>query len=200
MEAESTQRRSSATQLDLALVWRLGSGDRAAHAELRDRFGPALHGFAASRLAGDDELAEEIMVQTLVDTVRNIHRFDPRRSTLSAWIYGIARRQIQAERRKQRRKKSVPPSVQISLDELGEFANGSDMAEDLVARLDAQRKASELASVLSDREMEVLILHFVDELSVKEIGRIVGRSHRAVDSLLQRAKKKAREGLAKDVE
>jgi len=36
----------------------------------------------------------------------------------------------------------------------------------------------------------------VDDLSVKEIGRILGRSEGAVESLLYRARHKARERLA----
>jgi DNA-directed RNA polymerase specialized sigma24 family protein len=42
----------------------------------------------------------------------------------------------------------------------------------------------------------VLVLSSIEELSVKEIGRVVGRSERAVHSLLHRAKAKARERLA----
>ena len=54
--------------------------------------------------------------------------------------------------------------------------------------------------MLSDAEMEVLLLHFADGFSVKEIGTIVGRSAKAAYSLLQRAVRKAREELVKSDE
>ena len=46
--------------------------------------------------------------------------------------------------------------------------------------------------------MEVLVLHYVHQLSVAEIGVILKRSGRAVESLLHRAKPKARERLSED--
>jgi RNA polymerase sigma-70 factor (ECF subfamily) len=88
--------------------------------------------------------------------------------------------------------------AQVPLEEVSEQADGQDMASHLAARIDAQRKVAALASILSDSEMEVLILQSVDELSLKEIGQVMGRSERAVHSLLCRARQKARERLAQD--
>jgi RNA polymerase sigma-70 factor (ECF subfamily) len=198
MEGEATHAKAGASaDADVALVERLRRGDAAAYGELCDRFGPRLHGFAASRLAGDEELAEDVMVQTLSDAVRNIGRFSPRRSTLAAWIYGIARRKVGLERRKQQRRKSVPASAQVPLDSVSPVA-AEDIAAESASRVDAQDKVARLAQILSEAEMEALTLHCVDGFTVSEIGRIVGRSERAVDSLLHRARQKAREGLGRD--
>jgi RNA polymerase sigma-70 factor (ECF subfamily) len=136
------------------------------------------------------------MVQTLVDAARNIRHYNPRKSSFPAWLYGIARRQIRLALRRQNRKKSIPASAQVPIDSLPELSSGEDMADGLAARLDAQQKVAELAKHLSDHEMEVLILHSVDGLSMKEIGRVLGRSEGAVESLLYRARQKARERLA----
>jgi RNA polymerase sigma-70 factor (ECF subfamily) len=191
---EATRAQSvAALEADADLVRRVRLADQAAYADFCRRFGPPLHGFAASRLAGDHDLAEDIMVQTLATAVRNIGRFNPRKATLLAWLYGIARRQIQAEIRRQKRRKSVPAHAQVPIDTIDEVPSAGDMAADLAARVDAQRKIAELSQFLSDSEMEVLTLHWVDEFSAREIARIVGRSHRAVESLLHRARQKALE-------
>ena len=182
---------------ELKLVRRLREADPGAYEELCDRFGEALHGFAAQRLAGDEESAEEVMMQTLTDAVRNIGRYDPRRSSLNAWVYGIARRKIQGERRRLLRRKSVPASAWTSMEAAGEVGSRENVGEQVAARLDAQRRVERLSRVLSDAEMEVLLLHFADGLSVKEIGGMVGRSAKAADSLLHRAVRKAREELVK---
>ncbi len=55
-----------------------------------------------------------------------------------------------------------------------------------------------LVGVLSDLELEALILSGVQELSVREIGQILHRSEAAVHSLLHRAAEKARERWAQD--
>jgi RNA polymerase sigma-70 factor (ECF subfamily) len=166
--------------------------------ELCDRFGPKLHWFAAARLFGDAQTAEEVVVEALADAARNIRQFNPRKSTLSAWLYGIARRKIRGELRKQRWRKSVPPSAQVPLDEATDTADGRDLAEALTSRLEAQRQVAAVAQALSDLEFEVLTLSCIDQLSAREIGQAVGRSERAIHSLLHRARQKARERLAND--
>jgi len=188
----------SAAAPDTALVEGLRRGDSGAHAELRDRYGPPLYGFAAVRLGGDEGAAEDVMVQTLADACRNIRSFDARRSPLSAWMYGIARRKIEGERRKRRARKSVPPGLQVPMESMAEVAAGGDPASRALQRLEAARLVADLARLLSETEMEVLTLHCVEGFSMREIGRVVGRSEKAVDSLLRRAKQKARERLVRD--
>lgn len=177
---------------------RLRGAEAEACAELSRRFGPLIHRFAAARLGGDGELAEDVMVQTLTDAVRNLRQFDPRKSSLAAWLLGIARRQVLAERRKQSRQKSVPAAAQINLDAIPEVADAHDLAGDTAARVEAQRKVATLASVLSDLEFDALVLTCFGEFSAREVGRIVGRSERAIHSLLHRARQKARERLAQN--
>jgi len=138
------------------------------------------------------------MVETLADAARNITRFNPGRSTLSAWLFGIARRKIQGELRRQRRLKSVPASAQVSLETMSEASLQADLADALASRLDARQRVAELSTILSELEFDVLVLNCVDELSAREIGRIVGRSERAIHSLLHRARNKARERLVRD--
>lgn len=196
MEREAADSRPvAAAAEEMDLVRRVRARDPVAYEELCERFGTALHGFAAARLMDNGELAEDVVVQTMTDAVRNIGRFDARRSSLGPWLYGIARRKIHGERRKLLRRKSVPQSAQTPIDELREVAAAEDVAAGVASQVDAERKVAELDELLSDIEMEVLVLHCVDGFSVSEIGGIVGRSTRAVDSVLHRARTKARERL-----
>jgi len=194
----SAERALTTLRADELLRRRLEQGDEAAYEELWHRFGPGLRRYATARLDGDDELAEDVAVQSLAAAVRNIRSFDPRRSTLAPWLYGIARRVLVAELRRQRRRTVVPKSAEVNIEATRDVAASGDLASDLAARIEAQREVTLLARHLSDAEMEMLILHFVEEFSMKEIAHIVGRSERAVYSLLHRAKEKARERLAQD--
>ena len=169
-----------------------------AYSRLYDRFAPGLRRFAAACVAGDVPLAEDIVIDTLVGVARDIGRFNPRRATLAAWVYGIARRRIWAELRRRKRMKSVPACAQVSLEALHEMADQHDLAAETPARLDARRLIAEAAKRLSESEMEVLVLSCVDELSAREVGQIVRRSEGAVRVILHRARKKAREGMARD--
>lgn len=180
------------------LVRGLRAGDAAAHAELCARFGRRLHRYVAGILGSGNRGAEDLMVEALVEAARNIGRFDDRKATFTAWLFGIARRQAQLEMRRQRRRKSVPESAQRTLQSLAEQSAPGDLAEEMVSRIEAQQQVSKLAGYLSATEMEVLVLRCLHQLSVKEIGQVLGRSERAIDSLLHRAKRKARERLAED--
>ena len=186
------------TTVDEALVAQLLRADHTAHAALCDRYGPLLNGFAAARLGGDIERAEDITAQVFAEACRNIRSFNARKATLVVWLYGIARRKILGELRKSKALKSVPLSQQISAEQMAEVATGDDLATGVVNRLEAERLVAQLTTLLSNREMEVLMLHYVESFSQSEIGHIIGRSEKAVNSLLRRAKQKARERLVRD--
>ncbi len=183
---------------DAALLRRVTAADPAAYSELCDRYGLSLQRFAAARLGGDQQLAEEVAVQTLAAVVASAGRLRHLRTTLSAWVYGVARREVQREIRKQSRRKSVPAASQVPLEAVTEIAARQDEVADSLAQLDAQRLLRTLAQVLSETEFEVLVLSSLGELSAGEIGQAIGRSTRAVHSLLHRAKRKARERVVRD--
>jgi RNA polymerase sigma-70 factor (ECF subfamily) len=190
--------REAIAERDARLVAGLREGAPEAASELCGRFGPKLLAFAAARFPADKAVAEDIAVASLAYAAHNVRQFNPRRSTLLAWIYGIARRQIREEIRRRTRLKSVPSSAQTPLEEVAGVADGTDVAASVARRLDAQRLLVQLARELSEIELEVLLLDSVHELSVREIGQVVGRSERAIHSLLHRARTKARERLTQD--
>jgi RNA polymerase sigma-70 factor (ECF subfamily) len=175
------------------LLEALRQADPAAHAELWDQFSGRIHAYAARRLRGQPELAEDVLMQTFADAARSIRHFDPQKSPFAAWLFGIARRHIQLELRTRGRR--VPTVGLAESSGLSESTDGSDALTD---RVHAQRQIALLRTCLSDAEMEGLILHHVHEFSVEEMRRIMGRSARAVNSLLHRARRKARERLARD--
>lgn len=74
------------------LAERLRARAPEACAELYDRYATGVHRFAMARLSGDVEAAEDVVVETMVGVVTDIRRFQPARSSLAAWVYGIARR------------------------------------------------------------------------------------------------------------
>jgi RNA polymerase sigma factor (sigma-70 family) len=180
------------------LVQGLRQADPGAYAELYDRFAHRVHRFITWRLNGDSATAEEAMVQTLAEAVRGLHRYDARRSSFLAWLLGIASRQALAELRRRQRRKSVPAAAQVPIDSVSEDALSMDPTDELAAQLEARRQVEQLQTALSPVEMEVLVLQGAYALTAREIGQILGRSERAISSLLHRARVKARERLMSD--
>ncbi len=196
-EAELVDDRAREEAEVARLVAGLRAGEPEACAEFCRRYGRRVHRFIELRLH-DSGRAEELMVQVLADAVRHIPHFDPRRASLLAWLFGIARRQILGELRRQQRRKSVPESAQTPLASLSEEALSEDPTDALAAQIVARQQVAALREALSELEMEVLLLHGLHGLSVQEIGQVVGRSERAINSLLYRARQKARERLGED--
>jgi RNA polymerase sigma factor (sigma-70 family) len=185
---------NTATNPDVALAQGLAEQSRDACRELYQRFAAPLNAFIVNHL-GDAEAAEEVLVETFVAAAHDIRRFDPRRATLSAWLYGIARRRIHNEMRRRYRRRSVPAEMLVSMEAVPEHESMQNFVDTADARMDTQRKLASLAAVLSRLEMTILILSYGEEFSVREISQIVGRSERAVYSILHRARNKARERL-----
>lgn len=190
--------RTEAREPDAELIRGLREGSPEAYAVLRRRLGPALYRYAAVRLLGDAQAAEDLTVRALADAVMNIGGYDAKRASLSSWMYGIMRRQIQRELARRRRRKTIPLWAQVSLEAAAESTAGGDVAAESAQRIDAQRQVAALARVLSALEFEVLVLSCAEGLSAPEIARLVGRSQRAIHSLLHRAKQKARNRLIED--
>ncbi|UCC68021.1 MAG: hypothetical protein JSV79_13075, partial [Armatimonadota bacterium] len=156
--------RKQKQEVSAALLRNLRASSSQAWAKLYDQLAPGIHRFAVSCLSGDVETAEDVVVETLAEAARGIARFDPKRSSLSAWIYGIARHRVQAQLRWCRRRKSVPAWAQVSFEDLSELADSHDLGERTAARLDAQRRIEDLHCVVSDAEMELVDLSAVEEL------------------------------------
>ncbi len=124
---------------DTALSQGLLAGTPEAARELCEHFGPKLLAFAASRFPDDRPTAEDIMVQSLAKAAANIRLYNPRRSTLATWLYGIARREIQNELRRRKRMRSVPAGVLTPISEAVDVPDGPDMAALAGERLNARR-------------------------------------------------------------
>ena len=197
-EVEAAAARDRPTrETDAGLVRGLCEQRAEAHAQLYDRYAVGVHRFAVTRL-GDAQAAEDVVVEAMLEVARDIRRFNPVKGSFAAWVLGIARRRVQMEIRRQKRRKAVPAAVQVSMDAVAEVSDGDDLASSTAARLDAERTVADLRGLLPEMEMEVLVLSCVEELSAGEIGQVIGRSERAVHSILHRAKKKARERLVGD--
>jgi RNA polymerase sigma-70 factor (ECF subfamily) len=195
-EAEVAQARDTGSEEQL--VQGLREGDPGAYAQLYNRFTQRVHRFVHWRLSGDSQTAEEITVHTLAEAVRCVRSYDARRSSFLSWLLGIASRQTLAELRRRQRRKSVPAAVQVPLGSVAEEALASDPTSRLTEQIEAQRQVGRLRAHLSQLEMEVLVLQGAYELTAREIGQVLGKSERAISSLLHRARAKARERLVND--
>ena len=92
-------------------------------------------------------------------------------------------------------KRQIPPSRLISIDEEFDAPQTASAEDTLVSKQEAQRIGQIVDSALSAREREVFLL-FAGGGSYQQISAQTGLSTKAVDTALQRARKKLRQQLS----
>lgn len=170
-------------------------GDAAALEALLVRYQPHIYRFGL-RMCGNLEDAGDVAQESLLSMARSVRSFRGD-SSVSSWLYTIARRFCI----KKRRRSKFAPSREESLDTPGPAA-AQQLAD---PGLSPEQEASnrELASALTHAidaldpaRREVLVLRDIEGLSAPEVARILGVSVDAVKSRLHRARVAIREQLA----
>jgi RNA polymerase sigma-70 factor, ECF subfamily len=176
----------------------LAAGDERAAVNLYREHGRELYRFIARRVNGPTEDIEEILQDTMLAAVANAGSFR-RECTIRTWLCSIAMKQILQRSRTALRKKRIPASQTCSLDEsMLEWLQVSagacpDRSADFANDLAVKEGVRQVMAALEDSYREVLLLRYVEDFSIREIARVCGKSERAVEGLLRRARLRARE-------
>ena len=163
---------------DLADV-RAAQADRAAFATLYRRYLDRVYGYSFY-LLGDHHDAEDATERTFLAALAAIDRYRDEGSTFRSWLFRIAHNQLANALRARSRRRTE------SLDGVPEPAAGDDPARQAGLADDARRLRAAVASLSEDRR-QVVILRFVDGLTAREIGDVLGRSEGSVRVLQHRA-------------
>jgi RNA polymerase sigma-70 factor (ECF subfamily) len=156
-------------------IYAAQGGSEQAWRQLFERHFDAVYGFCAALAGGRHGLAEELAQQAFVIAARQIHRFDPRRATFRAWLFGIVKnRHIAMRASEQRRKQYEESSAKGNPEAV--MQEGPDLwVHEALARLPSHYRI-------------VLEAKYLRGLSMKEIAADSGASIEAIESLLRRAR------------
>lgn len=164
-----------------ALVAQVLAGNESAFEELYQHYVPSLFRYIYYSFNGDTNDAEDVLQETMLAAMRSMHRFRGQ-SSLYTWLHAIARNKISDQIRKRQRLRSHQADEdnrELELVGLGA------LPEDVIA----QRGAVVAALRALPREhREVLLGKYLEGFSVRELAHIMGRSEKAVESLLTRAR------------
>ena len=163
---------------DVALIRAVADRDPVAVRRFLDDVAPIVHGYLYARVGGDEPAAEDLLQETLLEAVRSARTFRGD-SALSTWLCAIARRRLARHYESERRDEATRVGLRL-------VAPASEDPEDGV--LEQRDEVVRALGRVPVTHRQVLVLKYLDGLSVEEIASELGRSRVQVQSLLQRAR------------
>lgn len=175
---------------DAELVRRLDSGDGCAAQALYQRHVGALLRFTVA-IGGCRQTAEDAVHDTFIELLRHPGRFDPRRGSLGAYLFSIARHRMARIARSARR------SVQLTLDDAEPSGADSDATAAAVPRPSTENEGERAHAIEQVRaailalpllHREVIALCDLEELPYADVALILNCPLGTVRSRLHRAR------------
>ena len=183
-----TSNRTPAVEADQALLAGAASGDLAAFGVIYERYQHAVYRFACA-MTGSRDAAGDITHDAFLAVLADASRFDPRRASLSTYLYGIVRNLC---RQRLRRASRLQPIDAATLERPADHAGASaDPVADAELAVLVRRALADLPS----RYRELILLCDLHDLSYADAAQIVGASVPAVRSRLP-SRATAHEGVA----
>jgi RNA polymerase sigma factor (sigma-70 family) len=145
-----------------------------------------LLGFLVYR-TGNRATAEDVLADTFERVLRTRFRFDPRKSSEKTWLYAIA---LNLLRDQGRRKAAEERAFQRAPEPVPSGAASSDI--DLADDRDELRRALD---GLSPEERECVALRYGADLTIPEVGRVLGEKISTVEGRVYRALRKMRDEI-----
>jgi RNA polymerase sigma-70 factor (ECF subfamily) len=186
------------THSDQELVQRLLLGERAAFEAFFNEFYPKLYRFAKRRVPDDAAAAEDVAQATLCRALESLRGYRGE-AALMTWLCTICRREMSARWQESRHWTSVPllpeddPAIRAALESLlsGEHADPLRIADREQVRESILAALDYLPTPYGD----ILEWKYLRDMSMGEIASRLGRSPKAVESLLTRAREAFREAF-----
>ena len=166
-------------------------GDPAAFDGLYLLFADRVYRYLLARI-GDPDHAEEITSQVFLRLIEkiDIYRIGPRDNVaiFSAWLYRLAHNKMVDVLRRIKRAQEAP------LEQAAWVESSHRPLSEIEERLDFEQILTSL-NILNDQQRDVILLRFLEEMSIAETAQILQKSEGAVKALQHRALESLRRHL-----
>jgi RNA polymerase sigma-70 factor (ECF subfamily) len=179
---------------DLELLEAVRAGDRRALERLLARHQASIYRFG-TKMCRNEEDAKDVLQDTLLAAARNVPDFRGS-STLSTWLYAIARSFCIKKRRTSKFAPERLESLEVHAQQVGQIADARRTPEEDAAGRQLQAALDDAIAELDPMYREVIALRDVEGLSAAEVAEVMGLSVEAVKSRLHRARSAVRERVA----
>ena len=179
---------------DQMLLAAARSGDRDALEALLLRYQARVYRFGI-KMCGDQDDAEDILQETLLAMARSVRDFRGA-SSLSTWLYTIARSFCIKKRRRSRFAPAEQQSLDAVLTDQGvQLPDPRPSPEEDLAGRQVDAMLARAIAALDPMYREVLVLRDIEGLTAPEVAEVLGIGVDAVKSRLHRARLAVRKAI-----
>ena len=182
---------------DVDLAARVARGDTGAFDRFYARHADLVFAFIYHQLNGARSDAEEVWQDTFIAAIRALPGYRGQ-SRLSSWLCSIARRKVADRWRRQNR--AVGLELAVAPENLAELMDRGPLPDEVLRQNATRARVVAALAELPADYREALVARHADGCPVEEVARQLGRSYKAAESLLSRAKAALREVLIRGPE
>jgi len=152
--------------------------DESALADIYDTYAPSIYRYVY-RKTGDRDIAQDLTAETFHRFLKALRRGGGPHDHLSGWLYRVAHNLVVDHYRSQ---PSEPPASVEDVNPAGEALQAETIArKEQVARVRAALQQ------LTQLQQKVILLRFLEEMSLQEVALVLDRTVGSVKALQHRA-------------
>lgn len=180
---DSLDDRNSVAGHDRLLVDAVLQKDRKATAEFVSLHADGVYAYVRHRLIPRADLVDDIVQDVFLAAWENLANYQGT-APLRSWLIGIARHKIEEYYRKRLRE---PEPIDDDADPPTQLGEETEI-EEIIDRVKRENRIQQILSVLPEAYSLALLWRYWEKRSAREIAQETGRTEKAVERLLARAR------------
>jgi RNA polymerase sigma-70 factor, ECF subfamily len=180
---------------DPTLIQSAAAGDESSLAALYERYADVLFAFVCHRIAGERADAEDVFQETWLAALRSLASYRGQ-SAFFTWLCAIARNKI-ADAARRRRRHRTQSLDDLPESEIATLAEAGPLPDEILRREDVRLRVVRAMATLPDDYRIALTARYAGHCSVDEVARRLGKSLKATESVLSRARQALRDALVR---
>lgn len=193
--AQKVERKDTMDALVNKRIKQVLKGDQNAYADIVNLYQHKLYQICYRMLSNKQE-AEDIAQEAFVRAYINLHSYDQKRK-FSTWLYRIATNLCIDRIRKKKPDYYLDAQVPGTdgLDMYSQIAADEKLPEETVEQMELQERIQYEISRLPDKYRSVIVLKYIEELSLQEISEILDMPLGTVKTRIHRGREALRKQL-----